>query len=194
MHKTIACAVDGCDRRRQSAEGYCTAHWKRWRRNGSPGPAEIQRRNPGAICAVDHCETPVGKQGSRGFCQKHGYRFRQHGDPLKVIHQRDRNIPRKRGPEHTGWQGDDIGYIAAHDRVRALLGSASDHPCIDCGGRAKDWSYAYGAPNERMDSRHVPYSPDPSYYFPRCRSCHKKHDIAVANVGDALLEDWVAAR
>lgn len=71
-----------------------------------------------------------------------------------------------------------IGYIAAHHRLRRQRGSATDQSCIDCGEQATDWSYEGGAPDERVVDDNGPFSLDPSYYVPRCRSCHTKFDAA----------------
>ena len=59
--------------------------------------------------------------------------------------------------------------------------------CADCAGRAQEWSYQGGSPDEivgavTVTSRGVTYesviawSPNPSDYRPRCRPCHRAHD------------------
>ena len=78
----------------------------------------------------------------------------------------------QRGPANDMWKGDDAGYQAAHLR----LGRAADHPCTDCGTLAAHWSYIGGAPDERPSKRGVPYSTDPTYYQPRCVTCHHHFD------------------
>jgi hypothetical protein len=76
--------------------------------------------------------------------------------------------------------GDDIEYYSAHTRVRTAKGLPSEHPCVDCGRRAQDWSYVHGSPRERIQiggrANGLAYSPDPDDYEPRCRKCHKAYD------------------
>lgn len=183
------CAVDGCERLRKTRD-WCHPHYKRWLRNGVTGPAHLMAprgitAEPDKRCAVADCNAPYA---ALGYCQKHAYRFRMNGDPSVTIHQRDRDIPHPAGPAHPGWKGDDVGYLGAHDRLRAAHGKASDHFCADCGGRAADWSYTYGAPGEMHSSRGYPYTTDMSYYVPRCKTCHIRFDQA-----HRLLDAWELA-
>lgn len=82
---------------------------------------------------------------------------------------------RAKAPEHTEavaaaqrcvWRTETPSQSAVHDRLRRVRGRAADHPCIDCGGQARDW--AFEEPSG--------YSTDLSRYHPRCRSCHAKQD------------------
>jgi len=82
------------------------------------------------------------------------------------------------------WQGDNISYGAAHDRVYAAHGPASDHQCVDCNGEAREWSYKHGDPNELtqlVEGYMLAYSCDPSYYEPRCVPCHRSYDLQEAH-------------
>jgi NAD-dependent SIR2 family protein deacetylase len=72
----------------------------------------------------------------------------------------------KSGPQTSQWKGGDVGYRAAHARVVAARGKASDYGCVDCGVKAKDWSHRHGAG----------HSGNPADYDPRCRKCHKAYD------------------
>jgi hypothetical protein len=54
----------------------------------------------------------------------------------------------RKGPLNASWQGNDIGYAAAHYRVNALHGPASNHSCVECGDEAEQWSYIGGCPND----------------------------------------------
>jgi hypothetical protein len=72
-----------------------------------------------------------------------------------------------------------VGYTGAHDRVRRRFGSASTHPCVDCGKQAMDWSYNGGDAQELYDVTtqwHCAYSLRPEFYVPRCRLCHRNKD------------------
>ena len=76
---------------------------------------------------------------------------------------------------------DVIRYRSAHQRVDRVRGLASNHPCVDCGATAREWSYRHDDPNElyetrERDGRVVAYSLNPDAYEPRCRSCHGKFD------------------
>lgn len=75
-----------------------------------------------------------------------------------------------------------VGYSGAHYRVKRIKGLATSHDCVDCGERAKDWSYNGLDPNEiRGGQNNCRFSSDPDYYVPRCRSCHRKHDRAATS-------------
>ena len=83
----------------------------------------------------------------------------------------------KRQPE------DDLGYMAAHDRVRVLWGRASEHCCVGCEKPARDWAYDGTDPSERYGTNSVGtylhYSVWPEFYMPMCRGCHLKRDAAL---------------
>lgn len=81
------------------------------------------------------------------------------------------------GSNGTNWQGDDVGYSAAHTRVRRLRGSATFYQCTDCGAQAAQWSVDRETEGLRQQDG-MPYSPDPNAYVPRCVSCHKLYDLA----------------
>lgn len=86
---------------------------------------------------------------------------------------------------------DDVEYQAAHDRVRSLHGSASDHDCVDCGGPAAHWSYDHRDPHERTSQsgsrKGLPYSTNPDHYEPRCVPCHKAFDLGRERAAAATL-------
>lgn len=160
------CSVDGCDRP-VSSRGWCEAHYYRVRRTGSVGSAEIwDRQRP--TCSVYGCDEP---HVARGYCLNHGRRVQKGGHP-------DYIAPLRRGEDNDAWRGDDVGYVAAHDRVRRLHGSAKGYACVDCGGPARQWSYDHTDPNERLHKGKYAYSPDPARYVPRCVPCHKVFDLS----------------
>ena len=76
-------------------------------------------------------------------------------------------------------QRETLSYSGAHRRVYRTRGPASEHLC-PCGAKAGHWSYTGGAPDERTDERGRRFSGDPAEYEPRCVSCHKQADLAVA--------------
>ena len=71
---------------------------------------------------------------------------------------------------------DQPKYMAAHARVWAAKGAAADQRCIDCGGRAQQWSYDHEDPNEFRRPDGAPYSGDPVHYDARCIPCHRRFD------------------
>lgn len=72
-------------------------------------------------------------------------------------------------------------YTEHHTMLRALRGKASEHPCHDCGGPARDWSYDRRDPAEVIEWQAGEvawrvWSRDVDRYVPRCRPCHWRHD------------------
>mgnify|MGYP000845434441 FL=1 len=159
------CAVDGCTRKSRT-KGLCSAHYDRWRRNGTTGEVRIGARNPGAECLVDECDR---LSTARGFCGAHYYRWKTQGDAGDAA-----IMPVSKGR--------DIGYGAAHDRVRKLRGRASQYICTECGGPAQQWAYNHRdpdvirAPMDALLGAGMLYSADPAFYQPMCKRCHSAFD------------------
>lgn len=88
---------------------------------------------------------------------------------------------------------DDVDYSAAHGRVRKERGKASRYPCVDCGARAKHWSYDHADPDERTSSVErtmgLAFSLNIEHYQPRCVPCHKRYDLAHIN-GTVFSHVW----
>lgn len=164
------CSVDGCERQSKGL-GFCNTHYERWRRTGDvAGDREVQGyRLYLQTCNMDECERP--QASSYGLCELHVTRYRVWGDP----YYNDLG----RGPENHMWLGDNIGYAAAHSRVRRLYGSPSEHECCDCGGPAADWAYDHTDPDEKFTTQGWPYSTDISTYVPLCKKCHVAFDLAL---------------
>jgi hypothetical protein len=125
---------------------------------------------PDSTCTYDGLEGPCPRPISNpemGLCSKHIRRWRKHGT-TEVIR------PFGKYPD------EEVTYGSMHHRVRRLKGSAKHCVCVDCGEPAVEWSYEGGDPNERIGpNQHgtlMAYSTDPSYYRPRCVSCHRHHD------------------
>lgn len=84
---------------------------------------------------------------------------------------------------------EEVGYVAAHGRVKSLHGPASRHLCVDCLNPAEDWSYDHEDLDERCDVRGRPYSMDPLHYSPRCRTCHKSFDSVANRAGSEIATE-----
>jgi hypothetical protein len=80
------------------------------------------------------------------------------------------------GASNPNWRADAITYGAAHDRVRASLGSARRHTCVACGEPADDWAYNHADPEEKTSPDGYPYSVNPQHYQPMCVPCHRHFD------------------
>lgn len=113
-------------------------------------------------CRVDGCERV---SVARGVCSAHHKRLMRHGDPT---------AGRKSPNDVLVVQPTVVTYSAAHYRVRAALGKASDHRC-PCGDAAAEWSYVGGAERELVEDGQ-PYSLDIGDYEALCHSCHIKRD------------------
>lgn len=162
------CAVDGCDRTKIFARGWCAAHWSRWRRTGSTGAPEVWDRKP-QPCMIEGCSKSRKMQG---YCLNHGRHIAKGGHPDFV------GPIVKFGEDNGSWKGSGVGYTGAHMRVRDARGPASRQSCVDCGERAREWSYNHSDPTELRTPKGMSYSADPSMYEPRCASCHRQFDRA----------------
>lgn len=85
------------------------------------------------------------------------------------------------------WRAEVPTYYTAHERVRTLRGSASEHHCVDCAGPALEWAYDHADPAElsqEIHGRKLTYSADPYHYQPRCHPCHVRFDLPPSTCAD----------
>lgn len=61
---------------------------------------------------------------------------------------------------------DKVLARRVHKRLKRKYGHASSKLCIDCGGKADDWSF----------NKNKGFSENLKLYKTRCRSCHRKKD------------------
>lgn len=107
-------------------------------------------------CSVAGC---ARAHHARGLCRPHWRRARR-GDVRAAEPIREPGTP---------------SYSALRRRLRATRGPAAGHPCGDCCGPARVWSYDGRDPDERTDAvRGYRYSLDLAHYRPRCRPCHRR--------------------
>jgi len=145
--------------------GWCSTHYSRILRTGSPGSSDTTRiyRRTDRRCSIQECGS---KHFSKGFCQKHYFRLRRNGDPDVVT----RDVG-----------GPGIGYRAAHYRIQKDRGLAAAHKCQFCNGAAAQWAYDHQDPDARIDQTTTSkciYSTNPAHYFPLCARCHKQFDLS----------------
>lgn len=71
------CTIEGCGKT-LLARGWCSMHYRRWRKTGDPGAAESSfYRKPGLQCSVDGCEKEAA---TRRMCPMHYQRWRTRGN------------------------------------------------------------------------------------------------------------------
>lgn len=166
------CSIPDCAKDVQ-ARGWCAAHYRRWWQFGDPlrgGDLKRQFIPADGRCNISGCESP---HEAHGLCDKHYQRWRRHGDP-------ERSDLRRPLPD------EPPSYEAVHFRLAQLKGPAAKFACVDCGGKAREWSYRGGAPDEMVGQRtRGPYSADPAFYVPRCKRCHIAFDGVAAKVSEA---------
>lgn len=83
----------------------------------------------------------------------------------------------KRGERNQNWQGDNIGYRGAHNRVaRALAGQPCAHADDTCHGRM-EIALRHDTPSEfvKLDPAGC-YSPRVEHYLRLCHSHHVRYD------------------
>lgn len=149
------CDQPGCDRQ-HLARGYCRMHYLRVYQYGS---VELRRAKPEG-CLVEECDNA---HNSRGYCKKHYTRLIRNGT-VDFVGQKRTETP---------------NYRRAHKWVREERGLAADHQCVDCGEKAREWSYDHTDPDEKKSPEGWVYSTDPSNYSPRCKSCHIALDRSI---------------
>lgn len=151
------CSVDWCEKPLHG-HGYCSAHAARRTRTGDPLTPLVHHPNVGP-CKEGECDRP---SHTKGWCITHYSQWNRLGEvqPIQFTH-------------------GSGGYDPTHQRIRRLLGPASDQTCVDCNGPAAEWSYNHDDPNEKTGRGGSVYSRDPKCYSPRCVLCHRGMDARI---------------
>lgn len=176
------CSVNGCGRHDVIIEsGFCTPHHRRVKRSGEVGSAYVGRpRGDNSLgrgeCEVDGC---IATARAAGMCVNHRRSAKLYGDPLVRFKPGHKPGKAPRGEEASGWRGGTSAYTAVHGRLRSAFGHANGHACVDCGGRAAEWSYSHASDAEQVDAKGRIYSDDLGDYEPRCIPCHRLFDSAM---------------
>lgn len=108
-------------------------------------------------CVIDGCDKPRYQQ--QFMCSTHVMRKHRYGDPLHEVKTR------KETPS----------YRAAHARLTTDCGAAETHECVDCGGRAREWSWV-GCDEPLFSRQGLGYCVHHEHYEPRCAKCHRVYD------------------
>lgn len=123
MGEPKICTVDGCERTRQYRL-YCNPHYRRWRRNGNPGAADLRQISS----APDLCKFP-GCDRLRRTAQLCGSHYLQKfkGRPLTPIRERSNpsvrdTAGRKQCTDCRSWlpTSDFYGNTGTKDRLTAV--------------------------------------------------------------------------
>ena len=161
------CSISDCDRP-FLARTYCRKHYGRWWKYGDPLGGVRKFYGPEDRCSLPTCNEQAA---SFDLCKRH--RARQ----LRGV---ELDIPAKGSFEYQA--NHPIGQASAHIRVAKLWGSATNHPCIECGDAAHEWAYDGTDPTQmyaktRVDAETwIFYSRWPEFYMPMCRKCHRTLD------------------
>lgn len=75
----------------------------------------------------------------------------------------------KANPSYRGFHSDQVHakYDWLHRQLAKTRGPASNHSCIGCGKKARDWS----SDTEEYQTLEE--------FSPRCKRCHVRHDLAL---------------
>lgn len=121
------CEVDGCDRRRVYRL-YCNGHYRRWKRNGDPGHADLRSTSSEpSTCGFDGCGR---SRRTGGLCAAH-YLQKFHGKPLKPIQQRSDTTARDdQGRKQCSACSQWLALSSFYNNAGTKDGMATK--CIDC--------------------------------------------------------------
>ena len=188
------CSIDGCPGKVE-ARGWCKKHYSRWVRHQDPLWEMPPGRPPvDPALAVDLMRSvgleplePFARSKSPWLCRcmtcglitSPTYENIKRGQGGCLPSGPEKSSSARSAENHYAYTGDQVSYNAMHRRLRTWRGPASAQLCVDCGERAKDWSYTGGCPKERsdiVDGYVLRYSPDPDMYEPRCGRCHGAYD------------------
>lgn len=79
------CIIEGCDRLRGSAQGWCYTHYRRWKKNGDP--LALKYQPVPEFCTIDGCDNNAK---AKGLCPMHIQR-KLRGADMGAPKQRIRN-------------------------------------------------------------------------------------------------------
>lgn len=193
------CLIGDCEKP-VKARGWCSIHYARWHKHGSP-LAKVGERLVQVEACIE-CGAPTASGGSKNRCNRHYQIWRRNDREdtprcsvdgcqkpaiSKGICETHRGRLRRTGSiEGVGrgakpWR-EFVTYDAAHMRVNARRGRAKTHDCAHCGCPAHDWAYTHDDPDALVSDKHgCEYSLSPEHYTPLCKSCHRVYDLEWRN-------------
>lgn len=176
------CSVVSCESP-HFGRGYCNKHYKRWRKTENPlvarnYGADMSGQRFGRLTVIARSDEPSTDPKWTARCEC-GVITTVRANKLRSGHTRSCGCFRAETIGALRRQ-EVVDYAGAHDRVKVARGPAKLHPCVDCGARARDWSYDQLDPGELIaqndHGRGCAYSLNVSHYQPRCKPCHAAFD------------------
>lgn len=147
------CSIDDCAKAVRSL-GLCYSHYmKQWRYGDATFEQTFEHQD--VTARRFGMLTVVRRQDRKWLCRC------DCGEETVVrIGDLNRGSAQSCGNRSHRWR-DDVGYSAAHGRVRYKNGSAKKYPCVDCGQQAKHWSYDHRDIIEHCAGCHIQPRPRP---------------------------------
>lgn len=84
------CTVEGCEKKRKSRIGYCSAHYAKYKQYGDPLAGRTNKFSPGEtpqLCTIEGCGA---KHSHSGLCASHNNRKRKLGSPYALYESEKR--------------------------------------------------------------------------------------------------------
>lgn len=170
------CSVDGCDNPAyRRPQYYCGAHYARFRKYGDPLGKPVS-------WAKDLTGLRFGMLLVLGRADLIHWNVECDCGAVKKVRSADLQRGKTRAcGNHL--RSESVTYGGIHQRVKRDHGVPSLHQCVDCGKQAADWSYDHRDPAPLFSEEGLIYSASVEHYQPRCKSCHKRFDLAHAGGG-----------
>lgn len=174
------CSIDGCTKEKyaKAKSSMCKEHMNEYRRN------RYQRKT----VVPDPCSCGA-QHYAKGMCKRcylEAYRRAKGIPPRPPAKPKEQRAPRKprrksavKSDRGLGSEGrkrkEVVGYRAAHLRVDAAKGKASEHRCV-CGSPAREWSLDPLAVHTYEDGQGRVWSMNIDDYSAYCVPCHRDRD------------------